>query len=84
MKVKAGIAMTINELRHLFRENQLVEAIIEPAIQEGGWVVEFRHARGGFVFMTDSHGEECLYEDLDAASKSAMAVGFQQVRIEDR
>ena len=45
--------------------------------------MEFRHARGGFVFLTDSHGEECLYEDLDAASKSAMAVGFQQVRIED-
>ncbi|BDR12302.1 hypothetical protein [Vibrio sp. STUT-A11] len=76
--------MTINELRHLFRENQLVEAIIEPSIQEGGWVVEFRHTRGGFVFLTDNHGEECLYEDLDAASKSAMAVGFQQVRIEDR
>jgi len=44
--------MTINELRHLFRENQLVEAIIEPAIQEGGWVVEFRHARGGFDFYS--------------------------------
>ena len=75
--------MTINELRHLFRDNQLVEAIIEPSIQEGGWV-EFRHARGGFVCLTDSHGEECLYDDLDTASKSAMAVGFQQVRIEDR
>ena len=43
--------MTINELRHLFRDNQLVEAIIEPSIQEGGWV-EFRHARGGFVCLT--------------------------------
>ncbi|ARV73667.1 hypothetical protein [Vibrio campbellii] len=76
--------MTINELRHLFRDNQLVEAIIEPSIQEGGWVVEFRHARGGFVCLTDSHGEECQYDDLDTASKSALAVGFQQVRIEDR
>ncbi len=76
--------MTINELRHLFRDNQLVEAIIEPSIREGGWVVEFRRARGGFVCLTDSHGEECLYDDLDTASKSALAVGFQQVRIEDR
>ncbi len=74
--------MTIPELRNLFRENQLVEAIIEPSAQEGTWVVEFRHARGGFVLLTDSHGEECHYEDLDVASKSAMAVGFQQVRIE--
>ena len=76
--------MTINELRHLFRDNQLVEAIIEPSIQEGGWVVEFRRARGGFVCLTDSHGEECLYDDLDTASNSALAVGFQQVRIEER
>ena len=76
--------MTINELRHLYREQQLVEAIIEPSAQEGSWIVEFRHARGGFVCLTDSHGEECLYDDLDTASKSALAVGFQQVRIEDR
>ncbi len=30
--------MTITELRNLYREKQLVEAIIEPSIQEGhGW-----------------------------------------------
>ncbi|EGS1997138.1 hypothetical protein QNE95_004131 [Vibrio vulnificus] len=76
--------MTITELRNLYREKQLVEAIIEPSIQEGAWVVEFRHARGGFVLLTDSHGEERQYQDLDEASKSAMAVGFQQVRVETR
>lgn len=77
-------AMTITELRSLYRENQLIEAIIEPSIQDGGWVVEFRHARGGFVLLTDSQGEECQYVDLDVASKSAMAVGFSQVRIEEK
>ena len=55
---------------------------IEPSAQEGSWIVEFRHARGGFVLLTDSHGEECHYIDVDLASKSAMAVGFKQVRIE--
>jgi hypothetical protein len=74
--------MTINELRMLYRENQLVEAIIEPSAQEGNWIVEFRHTRGGLVLLTDSHGEECHYGDLDLASKSAMAVGFKQVRVE--
>lgn len=77
-------AMTITELKLLYREKQLVEAIIEPSIQDGSWVVEFRHARGGFVLLTDSHGEECQYLDLDLASKSAMAVGFNQVRIEEK
>ncbi|WP_070962872.1 hypothetical protein [Vibrio sonorensis] len=75
--------MTINELRSLYRDNQLVEAIIEPSAEEGSWIVEFRHARGGFVLLTDAHGEECHYIDLDQASKSAMAVGFKQVRVED-
>jgi len=76
--------MTITELRSLYRDNQLVEAIIEPSIQEGSWIVEFRHARGGFILLTDTHGEECHYLDLDVASKSALAVGFSQVRVEER
>ncbi|MDN3608930.1 hypothetical protein ACFFUP_18225 [Vibrio ostreicida] len=74
--------MTLNELRNLYRENQLVEAIIEPSSQEGAWIVEFRHTRGGLVLLTDAHGQECHYIDIDLASKSAMAVGFRQVRVE--
>ncbi len=74
--------MTINELRTLYRERELVEAIIEPSSQEDAYIVEFRHARGGFVLLTDANGEECHYENLDSASRSAMAVGFSQVRIE--
>lgn len=76
--------MTVTELRNLYRDKELVEAIIEPSAQEGTWIVEFRHAKGGFVLLTDVHGEECHYDDLDLASKSAMAVGFQQVRIEPK
>ncbi|WP_375751551.1 hypothetical protein [Vibrio sp. HN007] len=76
--------MTLTELRTLYRDEQLLEAIIEPSIQDGGWVVEFRHAKGGFVPLTDSRGEECQYYDLDLASKSAMAVGFKQVRVEEK
>ena len=75
--------MTLTELRTLYREHQLVEAIIEPVNEEGGWIVEFRHCHGGLVLLTDSHGEGCQYDDLDIASKSAMAVGFNQVRVED-
>ena len=59
-----GWNMTLNELRNLYRENLLVEAIIEPSIQEGSWVVEFRHMGGGFVLLTDVHGEECHYADF--------------------
>ncbi len=74
--------MTITELRNLYRENKLVEAIIEPSSQEGEWIVEFRHQAGGFVLLTNANGEECHYDDLELASKSAMAVGFNQVRVE--
>lgn len=74
--------MTIAELRNLYRENMLVEAIIEPSSEEGSWIVEFRHQEGGFVLLTNASGEECHYADLDLASKSAMAVGFKQVRVE--
>ena len=76
--------MMITELRDLYRENKLIEAIIEPSFQEGHWIVEFRHCRGGFVLLTDSQGDECQYTDLDLASKSAMEVGFKQVRVESK
>lgn len=76
--------MTINELRVLYRSKRLVEAIVEPADQEeGSWVVEFRDTHGGMLALTDPSGEQCHYTDLDSASRSAMAVGFSQVRVED-
>ncbi|SKA26361.1 thymidylate kinase [Vibrio cincinnatiensis] len=77
-------AMTITELRNLYRKHLLIEAVIEPSSEEGEWIVEFRHQRGGFVLLTDANGEECHYADLDTASKTAMAVGFKQVRVEGR
>ncbi|MDP5255482.1 MULTISPECIES: hypothetical protein [unclassified Vibrio] len=74
--------MTITELQHLYRDHQLTEAVIEPSVREGNWVIEFRHIKGGFILLTDHLGVECLYDDLDEASKNALAIGFQQVRIE--
>ncbi len=76
--------MTVTELRALYKDNQLIEAIVEPSLQDGQWIIEFKYRKGGFVILTDDHGEECLYSDLDDASKSAMSVGFHQVRIEER
>lgn len=75
--------MTLTELKVLYRDKQLVEAIIEPSVQDdGSWIVEFRHMHGGLVLLTDAHGEGCQYNDLDLASQSAMEVGFNQVRVE--
>ncbi|WP_261816108.1 thymidylate kinase [Vibrio gallicus] len=75
--------MTINELRVLYRSQNLVEAIVEPGAQEGAWMVEFRDSDGGVLILTDVHGEQCQYSDLDTASRTAMAVGFTQVRVEE-
>ena len=74
--------MTIDELKVLFRDDLLVEAIVEPFSDDGLWIVEFRHIQGGFVLLTDDHGEECYYRDFDLASKSAMEVGFKHITVE--
>lgn len=74
--------MTIEELQSLYQGNQLLEAIVEPFSEEGKWIVEFKHAEGGIVVMTDLRGEECHYSDVTHAYRSAMEVGFKQVRIE--
>ncbi|CAM3109928.1 thymidylate kinase [Vibrio rarus] len=75
--------MTINELRVLYRSERLVEAIVEQADQGGLWVVEFRDSHGGILALTDPQGEQRHYSDINSASKSAMAVGFNQVRVEE-
>ncbi|KXI21613.1 hypothetical protein [Photobacterium sanguinicancri] len=75
--------MTLTELQGLYARSDLVEAVVEPSIQEGGWIVEFRHRRGGFVPLTDGAGSEQCYQDIDTASERAFEVGFHQVRIAD-
>ncbi len=74
--------MTLEELRTLYRANLLVEAVAEPCAEQGLWSLEFRHVRGGFVLLTDELGEECHYHNLDLVSRSALAVGFKQLRVE--
>lgn len=76
--------MTVTELRRLYQEKQLLEAIIESSIEEEDWIVEFRHHRGGLVLLTDEHGQECHYQNMDDASRLALDVGFRQVRIANK
>ncbi|MFV0575479.1 MAG: hypothetical protein ACK5NC_08750 [Vibrio sp.] len=76
--------MTVTELRRLYQEKQLVEAIIESSMEEQDWIVEFRHDRGGLVLLTDEYGNECHYQDVDEASRSVLDIGFKQVRIANK
>ena len=80
---KDVVMTTLSELKLMYQEDQLVEAVIEPVVVEESWIVEFRHVRGGLVLLTDMKGGEMTYRDLESASKSALAVGFNQVRIND-
>ncbi|WP_087019035.1 thymidylate kinase [Thaumasiovibrio subtropicus] len=75
--------MTLTELQRLYTSHELVEAVVEPSLSADGWIVEFRHRRGGFVPLTDAAGVEKCYHDIDQATENALAVGFQQVRIAD-
>lgn len=81
--VKDAVMTTLSELKLMYQEDQLVEAVIESAMVEDTWIVEFRHVHGGLVLLTDMKGGELKYRDLESASKSALAVGFNQVRIND-
>ncbi|MDW6091087.1 hypothetical protein [Vibrio rhizosphaerae] len=74
--------MTLEALRALYLDNLLVEAIVEPCSDNGMWMVEFKHTNDSLIILTDEEGEECHYIDSDLASKSAMEVGFRNVRVE--
>ena len=52
--------------------------------EDEDWIVEFRYSRGGLVLLTDENGKECHYQDVDDASRSALDVGFKQVRIANK
>ncbi|KXF80261.1 thymidylate kinase [Enterovibrio coralii] len=75
--------MTKNELRSLYSQQMLVEAVVEPSLSSDGWIVEFRHARGGLVPLTDGNGIEQCFGDVDMATENALEIGFHQVRIVD-
>ncbi len=75
--------MTKSELRSLFDQEMLVEAVVEHSLLTDAWIVEFRHSRGGFVPLTDLNGNEQTFDDPDAATDRAMEIGFSQVRVMD-
>lgn len=75
--------MTKSELRSLYGQQMLVEALVEPSLSSDGWIVEFRHARGGLVPLTDGDGIEQCFGDVDMATENALDIGFHQVRIID-
>ena len=58
--------MTKSELRNLYSQQMLVEAVVEPSLSSDGWIVEF-HARGGLVCLTDGNGIEQCFGDVDMA-----------------
>ncbi|UJF19554.1 thymidylate kinase [Vibrio sp. SS-MA-C1-2] len=75
--------MTLSELKGLYGDNLLTEAVIEPAVQHEGWIVEFRLNQGNLVPLTDSSGSEQYCDSIDTATDLANQVGFKQARIID-
>lgn len=75
--------MTKSDLRSLYNRDMLVEAVVEHSLLTDGWIVEFRHSRGGLVPLTDGSGVERSFGDVDTATENALDVGFNQVRIID-
>ena len=73
--------MTKAELRTLFNQDKLTEAVVEPSLDKRGWIVEFRHFEGTMLPLTDNDGVECCFLNSDSASDHAVEIGFQQVRI---
>lgn len=73
--------MTIDELRLLYQRKQLVEALVESAPDGSAWIVECRDCEGGLKLLTDEVGREQHYNDFETASRSALDIGFDHVRI---
>jgi hypothetical protein len=77
------MTMTAEQLRALYRQQLLIEALVEPSLDNEGWVVECRHAAGGLMALTNADGVEQCFLDIDQATLNALEIGFQQVRIVD-
>ncbi|WP_074214099.1 thymidylate kinase [Salinivibrio sp. ES.052] len=75
--------MTAEQLRALYRQQLLIEAVVEPSLASEGWVVECRHTSGGLMVLTNADGIEQCFTDIDQATSNALKIGFQQVRIAD-
>jgi hypothetical protein len=74
--------MTYDEIRTLYQQHQLIEAIAEPTLPDGTWSLAFRDIHGGFIPLSDPYGEAYHYQSLDLVFRSARRVGFEQVRVE--
>jgi hypothetical protein len=63
---------------------ELREAILTPAADANGWVIQFLTADGRQLTLTSPGGHEHIFHDLDHASQLGKELGFDEVRIEER
>ena len=67
-----------------FAAGHLKEALMEPAPRQNGWLLLFRDGHGDLQRLTDAHGHDRLFRDLDAAAELAHRIGFRTVNVEER
>ena len=75
--------MELREISLMFEAGKLQEAIITPAPTGNGWWVEFKTSDEQLVKLTDHSGEEKQFKDMDLATRTAEALGFKTVRVEE-
>jgi len=76
--------MDFEQARAEYGAGHLKEALMEPAATGNGWMLLFRDDQGQLQTLTDHHGHERLFKDLDAAAELAHRIGFALVNVEER
>jgi hypothetical protein len=72
------------QVAQALRAGELTEAIVTPAEDANGWVVLLADKKGEQHPYTGHTGTEKVYHGLDQATEIARALGFADVRVEER
>jgi len=64
-------------------EGRLVEAVLMPAPEAGGWHLWLADAEGARVEYSTHGGVAKVFHTLDHASEVARELGFESIRVEE-
>jgi uncharacterized protein CbrC (UPF0167 family) len=67
-----------------FHAGDILEAVVKPAEDANGWVLELLTRSGEPALYTGHTGTEKVYHTLDQATEIAREIGFHRIRVEER
>lgn len=74
--------MTLHELKTLYEQDQLSQALVVFDLLSKGWIVDFKDPQGRLYELTDTYGCRASFETEMGAEEAVRLIGDCPIQID--